>query len=138
MSSNAVVVDASALVAAVADKGPVGNQARAQLRDRTRSAPFLIDAEAGSALRSMALRGDLDERSAESARLLAERTIHHRHPHHGPLAARAWQLRHSLSFYDALYLALAESLNSPLVTADTRIARAHPDHPLILPILQPR
>jgi len=137
VNSNAVVVDASALVAAVADIGPIGEQARAQLRDRRRSAPFLIDAEAGSALRSMALRGDLDERAAESARLLAERTIHHRHPHHGPLAARAWQLRHNLTFYDALYLALAESLNSPLVTADTRIARAQPDHPLILPVHHP-
>ena len=50
-------------------------------------------------------------------------------------AASAGQLRHSLSFYDALYLALAESLNSPLVTAGARIARAQPDHPLILPIL---
>lgn len=135
MSSNTVVVDASALIAAVTDKGPVGSRARAQLRERRRSAPFLIDAEAGSALRSMALRGELDERAAESARLLAERTIHHRHPHHGPLSARAWKLRHSLSFYDALYLALAESLDSLLVTADARIARAHPNHPLILPIL---
>ncbi len=50
-------------------------------------------------------------------------------------AVGAWQLRHSLSFYDALYLALAESLNSPLVTAGVRTARAQPDHPLILPIL---
>ena len=51
--------------------------------------------------------------------------------HHGTLAARAWQLRHSLTFYDALYLALAESLNCPLITADKRIERAHPDHELI-------
>ena len=35
------------------------------------------------------------------------------------------------------YLALAESLDSPLVTADDRVARAQPDHPLIYPILRP-
>lgn len=126
MTSSIVVVDASALVAAVADIGSIGSQARERLRDRRRIAPFLIDAEVGSALRSMVLRGDLDEDTAESARLLAERLIHRRHPHHGKLTARAWQLRQNVSFYDALYVALAERLDCPLVTADKRIARALP------------
>lgn len=74
----------------------------------------------------MVLRGEIDEEAAESARLLTERMIHRRHPHHGALAARAWQLRQNVSFYDALYVALAERLDCPLVTADRRIARALP------------
>ena len=74
----------------------------------------------------MVLRGEIDENAAESARLLAERMIHRRHPHHGVLTARAWQLRQTVSFYDALYVALAERLDCPLVTADKRIARALP------------
>ena len=102
MNGGSVVVDASALVAAVVDDGPLGDQARTMMRGRRRSAPFLIDAEVGSALRSMVLRGDLDAPVGDSARLLAERLIHRRHPHHGALAARAWQLRNSLGFYDAL------------------------------------
>ena len=41
------------------------------------------------------------------------------------------QLRDSLSFYDALCLALAERLDCPLITADGRIGLAHPQHDLI-------
>lgn len=127
MSSDPVVVDASALVAAVTDAELIGSEARERLRDRRRIAPFLIDAEVGSALRSMVLRGEIDEEAAESARLLAERMIHRRHPHHGVLTARAWQLRQNVTFYDALYVALAERLDCPLLTADQRIARALSD-----------
>ncbi|MCY3849305.1 MAG: type II toxin-antitoxin system VapC family toxin [Acidimicrobiaceae bacterium] len=131
MNSGTVVVDASTLVAAVIDAGSVGSQARGRLRGCRRVAPFLIDAETGHALRRMALRGDLASGTAEAARLRAEGMIHRRLPHHGKLNARAWQLRHSLTFYDALYLALAEHLECPLVTADQRIERAHPSHELI-------
>ncbi|WP_344486036.1 type II toxin-antitoxin system VapC family toxin [Glycomyces endophyticus] len=35
---------------------------------------------------------------------------------------RAWQLRQNLSFYDALYVALAEQTSTPLLTTDARIA----------------
>lgn len=40
------------------------------------------------------------------------------------LAQRVWELRHQVTSYDAAYLALAEALEAPLVTADARLARA--------------
>lgn len=46
--------------------------------------------------------------------------------HHGPeLARRIFALRHSLSAYDAAYVAVAESIDAPLLTADGRLSRAH-------------
>ena len=79
----------------------------------------------------MVRRGDLTDDVGASARLMAERLVHRRHPIHGAIAARAWQLHHNLGFYDALYIALAESLQCQLITADNRIARAFKDHDLI-------
>ena len=38
-----------------------------------------------------------------------------------PLLARAWELRHNLTVYDGCYVALAEALEAPLVTADRRL-----------------
>ncbi|MXW62860.1 MAG: type II toxin-antitoxin system VapC family toxin [Acidimicrobiaceae bacterium] len=131
MKRPAVVVDASTLIAVVTGGTSVGNQARRRLQGCRRVAPFLVDAETGHAPRGLVLRGELAADTAAAARQRAERMIHSRVPHHGPLAARAWQLRHNLTFYDALYLALAESLDCPLVTADQRIERAHPSHELI-------
>ena len=131
MNGGTVVVDASTLVAAVASTGSLGSRARAMLRGRRRAAPHLIDAEVGNALRSMVLRGDLTDDVGASARLMAERLVHRRHPIHGAIAARAWQLRHNLGFYDALYIALAESLHCQLITADNRIAKAFKGHDLI-------
>ena len=46
-----------------------------------------------------------------------------RHPHL-PLMGRILELRHNFSAYDASYVALAEQLETPLVTADQRLARA--------------
>lgn len=131
MSPSTVVVDASALVAAVVDASEAGRQARQHLRGRRRVAPFLIDAETGQALRGLVLRGELDADAAVVARRRAEAMIARRHPHHGGLAERAWQLRDRLSFYDALYVGLAESLGHPLVTADAGIGRALDSHELI-------
>lgn len=43
---------------------------------------------------------------------------------HRPLMERIWELRHTLSAYDASYVALAELLPAPLVTCDARLARS--------------
>jgi predicted nucleic acid-binding protein len=49
-----------------------------------------------------------------------------RHPHDW-LLPRVWELRHNLTACDALYVALAEALDAPLVTRDQRLA-ASPGH----------
>ena len=36
-----------------------------------------------------------------------------------------WKLRRTLTTYDAAYVALAETLDVPLLTTDERIARSH-------------
>jgi predicted nucleic acid-binding protein len=47
----------------------------------------------------------------------------HRYPH-DMLMPRAWELRAVLTAYDAVYVALAELLDAPLVTSDRKIALA--------------
>lgn len=103
----------------------------ARVRDRLRQAedvhvPHLFDVEVLHALRRHSLRGDLSgEQSRLILSLLGEMKAV-RYPH-APLAARIWELRHSLTAYDAAYVALAESLDAPLVTMDARLAQA-PGH----------
>jgi predicted nucleic acid-binding protein len=41
-----------------------------------------------------------------------------------PLLDRVWELRHNLSAYDTVYLALAEVLDTRVLTCDGRLARA--------------
>ena len=42
-----------------------------------------------------------------------------------PLVDRMWQLRSSITAHIAAYVAAAEALGCPLVTADGRLAKAH-------------
>lgn len=118
-----IVVDASVLVTALADDGDDGDQVRARLRDERLTAPHLIDLEVASAWRRLAAAGDLDDRRAR----LALDDLHalrlERVPHR-PLIPRCWELRDNLTMYDAAYVALAESLDVTLVTADARLATA--------------
>jgi len=124
VTSPSIVVDASTLVLAVTDHTATGQRARTLLRGRRRHGPHLVDAEVGNVLRRMLSRGELGTEEAAHARLLAERAIHQRHPHRGPLGDGAWRLRDTMTFYDALYVVLARSLDCPLVTGDRRLARA--------------
>ncbi len=43
---------------------------------------------------------------------------------HTPFLGRIWELRANLSPYDAAYVALAEAVEAPLLTADARLSRA--------------
>jgi len=41
---------------------------------------------------------------------------------HAPLLERCWELRANLTVYDAAYVALAELIDAPLLTADAKLA----------------
>jgi predicted nucleic acid-binding protein len=118
-----IVVDASVLAPALADDGPDGDLARTHLAGESLAAPELIDLETTSIIRRRLQSGLIDARRARLAlsdlvALPVRRTAHR------PLVARCWDLRDNLSVYDASYVALAELLQAPLVTADARLARA--------------
>jgi predicted nucleic acid-binding protein len=118
-----IVVDASVLAPALADDGADGDQARARLRDEILIAPELIDLEVQSVLRRLSRVGQLPARRAELALTdLLELPL--RRMSHRPLLPRCWSLRENLTTYDAAYVALAETLDLVLVTADARLSRA--------------
>lgn len=84
-------------------------------------APELLDAEVGQALRRYVRSHGLDPARAEEALgELGELKVH-RVPHEH-LLRLAWMLRENVSFYDALYVALAAVLGEPLLTFDRRLA----------------
>jgi len=119
-----IVIDASVLANVVGDDGQAGRVARARLAVATEaSIPDLGDVETVAVLRKRWLAGDLTARRFRSAvdDLLALPLA--RVPA-GALMIRAFELRATVSAYDAAYLALAEGLSCPLITADARLARA--------------
>ena len=117
------VVDASVLVAATTDAGAEGAWAEQVLGEGTLVAPHLVLVEATNILRRL-------ERSKLLSRL--EATAAQRDlldldvllvPFE-PFAARVWDLRGTITSYDAWYVAVAEALELPLATLDRRLSRA--------------
>lgn len=86
-------------------------------------APELLDAEVGQVLRRSLRRKSLDAERAGSALTELGRLPVHRISHELLLHA-AWSVRDRVSFYDGLYVALAQLLDEPLLTLDRRLARA--------------
>lgn len=118
-----LVVDASVLAVALADDGRDGDKARARLRGEQVAAPELVDLEVASVLRGQLAGGHLDIRRAELALADLIDLPVQRAPHR-PLLTRCWELRANLTVYEAAYVALAEALDSDLLTGDARLAKA--------------
>lgn len=119
------VIDASAMVELLPGT-PTGESCRERLlRDgEDLCTPHLLDVEVSQVLRRYAsMREITPDRGAEALADPAAMSVM-RYPH-GPLLERAWDLHVSSSVYDAVYLALAEALDAPLVTCDARISRTH-------------
>jgi predicted nucleic acid-binding protein len=119
-----IVVDASVLANALADDTSDGRAARVRLRSADGlAAPDLVDVETVAVLRKRWLAGDLTARRFSSAVRDLEDLDLDRYPTL-PLMRRAFELKANVTAYDATYVALAEGLGCPLLTADSRLAAA--------------
>ena len=118
-----IVVDASVIAPALADDDADGDRARERLQGERLVAPELLDLELVAVIRKALFAGVLDERRAaialaDLADLDLERVSHR------PLLVRMWELHRNITPYDAAYVALAETIEATLVTADRRLAQA--------------
>ena len=123
-----IVVDASALLEALL-RTPAAKVVERWLFDprQTLHAPHLLDVEIAQVIQRYAANGEIDsERGRTALADLADFPLH-RYPH-DLLLPRVWDLRNNLTAYDAVYVALAEALDAPLLTRDRRLAAAAGHH----------
>jgi predicted nucleic acid-binding protein len=117
-----IVLDASVVLELLLGT-PVGQVVAEDIRTPglTLHAPHLLDLEVAHVLRRFERAGDLTATRAEQALEDLADLDAFRYPH-DVFLPRIWELRSNCTAYDACYLALAESLNAPLWTTDTRLA----------------
>jgi predicted nucleic acid-binding protein len=118
------VLDASVVVDALVVAGRPGDLGRAELRKLSElQVPAIFTAEVTSGLRGLVHRGGLSPIRAATAlsEILTIKTLSYPFE---PFARRVWELHDNLTVCDAWYVALAEWLETELVTADKRLADA--------------
>jgi predicted nucleic acid-binding protein len=121
-----LVVDSSALIEALIPTDARGDAVIARLsKGDALFAPALIDYEVCAVVSSLSkpTPPKVDDPQQAIRDLLGLTRIRRVSPDEN-LCLRAFELRHNLSGYDAVYVALAESLGASLLTCDGRIARA--------------
>jgi predicted nucleic acid-binding protein len=117
------VVDASVLVAALVDSGPHGSWAEEVIAAGALHCPELALVEAANILRRLERSKQISTAEANAAyEDLMQLNLE---PYSfEPFSDRIWELRHTVTSYDAWYVALAEVLTLPLATLDQRLCRA--------------
>jgi predicted nucleic acid-binding protein len=118
-----LVIDASTVVAALIGQGRDGEWAEAQLAAGPLAAPHLLAVEVSNVLRRAALAGHLSDDVAALAHTDLLQLQVELIPY-AVVSGRVWELRPTITAYDACYVALAEELDVPLATLDLRLARA--------------
>jgi len=119
-----IVLDASAALEWLLQT-PTGVRIEQRLLQprETIHAPHLLDLEIAQALRKSVAAGWVAHTEAEEALADLADTKLTRYPHYLFLP-RVWELRGNLTAYDAIYVALAEELSSPLITCDEKLRRS--------------
>lgn len=118
-----LVVDASVVVAALVDGGPVGTWAEQVVLTEPLAAPHLLPVEVANVLRRASDRGQISADVASLAHAdLLDLSVEY-FPYH-LIAPRAWDLRSNVTVFDAWYVAVAELIEAPMATLDARLAAA--------------
>jgi predicted nucleic acid-binding protein len=121
--TGAVVVDASVVVQVALGSGAASALAQ-RLMTAEPFAPELLDLEVLHAVRALVRRGSMTPESATRfVRQLPGLPV--TRVSHRTLSPRIWELRDSVTAYDAAYVALAERLDAPLLTCDAKLAATH-------------
>ncbi len=117
------MTDASVVVELLLNPDSAGGDALARCiaRDETVCAPSLLDAEVGQVIRRFTLSRRMSVARARIALADLAGAPIHRFPQL-PLLPRAFDFRENVTVYDGVYLTLAESLESPLLTCDSALA----------------
>jgi predicted nucleic acid-binding protein len=118
-----VVIDSSVIVAALVDTGADGAWAERIIEPGGLYAPEMVRVEATNVLRRLELAKKISTPEANAAHedlMLLEIELFS----FDPFSDRVWELRHTVTSYDAWYVAVAEDLAFPLVTLDGRLAKA--------------
>lgn len=118
-----IVVDSAAVADALTAVAGT-DKLRSRLGEEELHAPVLLDFEVVSVVRGLTLGGHLSPARAGDLLTDFDDLPICRWQAADSLRRRAFQLRNNLSGYDAAYVALAESLDCPLLTRDTRLARS--------------
>lgn len=117
-----VVVDSSVIVAALIDTGPDGAWAEGVIDDQVLYAPELVRVGATNVLRRLERAQQITTAEANGAQEDLTQLEIELFPFE-PFSDRIWELRHTVTSYDAWYVAVAEELGYPLATLDRRLAR---------------
>jgi predicted nucleic acid-binding protein len=118
-----LVVDASCLFEVVTGAARAEPIRQRLALDEDHAAPHVIDVEVFSVIRREHRLGRLDRTAADQAVQDLEAWPGERFGHR-LLLARAWELRDTVRGWDAMYVALAEALDTVLLTTDVRLAGA--------------
>jgi predicted nucleic acid-binding protein len=118
-----IVIDASALIELLYGSAAGTNVDERLLGAGEIHAPTLIDVEIASVIRRSLLASEMTMGDVR-ARFAILRGLNIHRDAVEPLLERVIDLRHDLTVYDAMYVALAEGLNAPLITCDRRLSSA--------------
>jgi predicted nucleic acid-binding protein len=131
-----IVLDASAVLEVLL-RSQLGLEIEKRIFSPTESlfAPHLIDLEVAQVVRRYCEFGEIEsKRGKEAIEDLKDLPI--KRYQHDIFLSRIWALRHNMTAYDAVYVALAETLHAPLLTCDAHLVSA-PGHEAVIELIYP-